>query len=267
MKQIILVLSCCLFLAACVNWDITGPAGPEGPPGPPGQKPPGADTSSIVGRVFTFNEFTRPIWPVDSVKITLHLGADSILETMADTAGYYQFHGIGTGTYNLSFNRNGFGEMKVFGQTHISGGTLNTTVQDVSLVQIPVLGVPDSAWFEPSTMPNTIGFRIKLPSGGIEMTSRNYQVYFSKHADVSDSNYLVPGFYSYYLNKAYLTPEFSPGDSIYARIYVFPKYFFIPTIGWLYTIRPDISYIDPASGEVVYPFRSKKSALARGVFN
>ena len=267
MKQLILVLYCCLFMVACVNWDVTGPAGPEGPPGPPGQKPPNADTSSIVGRVFTFNEFTRPIWPVDSVKITLHLSADSTLETMADTDGYYQFHGISTGTYNLSFNRNGFGEMKVFGQTHISGGTLNTTVQDVSIVQIPVQGVPDSAWFE-SPRPTYIDFRISLPSGVTQMTGRNYQVFFSKHANVSDSNYLtVMQFYGYYTSKAFLTPYFSPGDSMYARIYVFPKYFYTPIVGWSNTIRPGVSYIDPASGEVVYPFRSNGSTLAKGIFN
>jgi len=267
MKQIILVLSCCLLLAACVNWDITGPAGPEGPPGPPGQKPPGADTSSIVGRVFTFNEFTTPIWPVDSVKITLHLSADSILETMADTAGYYQFHGIGTGTYNLSFNRNGFGEMKVFGQTHISGGTLNTTVQDVSIVQIPVQNVPDSVWFEPSIIPTNFNLRISLPPGGITMTSRNYQVFFSKHANVSDSNYLAARGYDVAFAKSSLMPYFSPGDSIYARIYVFPKYFYTPIVGWSNTIRPGVSYIDPSSGDVVYPFKSKGSALAKGIFN
>jgi len=267
MKQLILVLYCCLFMVACVNWDVTGPAGPEGPPGPPGQKPPGADTSSIVGRVFTFNEFTTPIWPVDSVKVTLYLSADSILETMADTAGYYQFHGIGTGTYNLSFHRNGFGEMKVFGQTHISGGTLNTTVQDVSIVQIPVQNVPDSVWFE-YTIPNYINIRIHLPPGGIVMTGRNYEVYFSKHADVSDSNYLTGvAYYAPNTPKDWLTPYFSPGDSIYARMYVFPKYFYTPWVGWANTVRPGAYYVDPASGKVVYTFKSKASALAKGVFN
>lgn len=254
-------------MVACVNWDITGPAGPEGPPGPPGQKPPGADTSSIVGRVFTFNEFTTPIWPVDSVKITLHLSADSILETMADTAGYYQFHDIGTGTYNLSFNRNGFGEMKVFGQTHISGGTLNTTVQDVSIVQIPVQSVPDSAWFD-NIAPEYFSLRYREPYVSNGMSYRNHQVFISKHADVNATNYLIQMEYAgVYVTKGFLTSYFSPGDSIYARIYTLPKYFYAPIVGWSNTIRSGISYIDPASGVVIYPFRSNGSALAKGIFN
>ncbi|UPK69648.1 carboxypeptidase-like regulatory domain-containing protein [Chitinophaga filiformis] len=265
MKQLILVLFCCLFLAACVNWDITGPAGPEGPPGPPGQKPPGADTSSIVGRVFTFDQFTVPMWPVDSVKITLHLGADSTLETMADTAGYYQFNGIGTGTYNLTFSRNGFGEMKVFGQTHISGGTLNTTVQDVSIVQLPVQTIADSAWFYTGA-PGYFSVRYSVPPAAIILTSRNYEVYFSHHANVSSTNYEYSTEFIYHMPTGLLGHYFTPGDSIYARVYTLTKYFYTPVIGWSNNIRPGITYVDPASGKVVYPFRSSQGTLAAGVF-
>ncbi|MCF6406577.1 carboxypeptidase-like regulatory domain-containing protein [Chitinophaga filiformis] len=266
MKQIILVLSCCLFMTACVNWDITGPAGPEGLPGPPGQKPPGADTSSILGRVFTFNQFTVPIWPVDSVKITLHLSADSTLETMADTAGYYRFNGISTGTYNLTYSRSGFGEMKVFGQTHISGGTLNTTVQEVSIVQIATQNLPDSAWFGQPISPDYISFRFTTTPSNFSMANQNYLVFFSKHANVSDRDYLFKMEYqSIYTQKSLLAPYFSPGDSMYARVYLFPRYFYTP-VSSVTMIRPGTSYIDPSTGELVYPFRNSQSALAAGVF-
>lgn len=266
MKQLILLFCCCLFLAACVNWDITGPAGPEGPPGPPGQKPPGADTSTIAGRVFTFNQFTAPIWPVDSVRVTLHFSADSILETMADTAGFYQFNGIGTGTYNLTFSRNGFGEMKVFGQTHISGGTLNTTVQDVSIVEIPTENIADSAWFNTADS-GYFSVRFTAPHSGPGLTQRNYEVYYSHNADVSESNYEFHMEFIYHMPRGILATAFAPGDSIYARIYTLPKYFYTPVVGWSGNVRHGISYVDPATGKLVYPFMSKGSALAGGVFN
>lgn len=266
MKQLILMLYCCLFLVACVNWDITGPVGPEGPPGPPGQKPPGADTSSIVGRVFAFNQFTRPIWPVDSVKITLHLSADSTLETTPDAAGFYQFNGISTGTYDLTFSRNLFGEMKVFGLTHISGGILNTTVQEVSIVEIPTQNAADSAWFYTGAA-GYFSVRFRVPPADFGMSERNYEIYFSKNADVSLSNYLYRTEFILHMPTGLLSPYFAPGDSIYARVYMLPRYFYTPIVGWSNSIRPGISYVDPATGKLVYPFRGEGSALAAGVFN
>lgn len=262
MKQLILILYCCLFLVAC---DITGPAGPEGPPGAPAEKPPGADTSSILGRAFTFDQFTRPIWPVADVKVTLYLSPDSILETMPDAAGFYQFNGISTGTYDLSYSRNGFGEMKVFGQTHISGGTLNTTVQEVSIVQIPTQNFADSAWFYTDAV-GYFSVRFRVPPSDFALSPRNYEIYFSHNANVSDTNYEYRREFILHMPTAVLGAYFAPGDSIYARVYTLAKYFYTPVVGWSNRVRPGISYIDPVTGMVVYPFMGEGSALAAGIF-
>jgi hypothetical protein len=274
MKQLLFVLYCSLCLVACVNWDVTGPAGPEGPIGPPGQKPPGTDTSSIHGRAFTFDEFTWPIWPIDSVKVTLHLNNDSTLETMADTSGFYQFNGISTGTYNLSFSRNGFGEMKVFGLTHISGGTINTPVPDVSLVQIPIETVVDTAWFD--VIQNgylTLQFRLAMSPYQFPQNGRNVELYFSKNANVSDSNYLFRTENMFYIPKATLDQYFSPGDSMYTRVYTVAKYFaqeetpWNGLIVWFEQMRPGIYYIDPATGRVVFPHMAREGAVIADVYN
>lgn len=274
MKQLILMLCCCLCLVACVDWDVTGPAGVEGPPGPPGQKPPGTDTSTIYGRVFTFNEFTIPIWPVDSVKVTLYLGADSTLETMADTSGFYQFNGIATGTYNLTFSRDSFGTMKVFGLTHISGGTLGSSVPDVSIGHIPIQTVPDSATLVPIQNGYlALSYRIMPPSfPEFAQNGYNHELYFSKNANVSEQDYLLRVDRSSVL-KMELSRYFAPGDSMYVRAYIVPKYFFREFVYWSGIIlwydqmRPGINYIDPATGILVYPFRSTKAVLISTVYN
>ncbi|PWV48153.1 carboxypeptidase-like regulatory domain-containing protein [Chitinophaga sp. S165] len=273
MKQLLLVLYCSLCLVACVDWDVTGPAGPEGPPGPPGQKPPGTDTSTIYGRVFTFNEFTFPIWPVDSAKITLHLSPDSTLETMADTSGFYQFNGISTGTYNITFSRDRFGTMKVFGLTHLSGGTLGSPVPDVAIGQIPVQTALDSAWII-----NAAGdyfqfaFRYRTPVPEFPQHSGNFELYFSRNANVSPTNYLLRST-SLSVLKSALRGYFAPGDSMYVKIYTAPKYFirevvfFNGMILWFDQERPGLYYTDPATGSIVYPFRSAEGALVSTIYN
>lgn len=269
MKQLLSILCCCLFLGACVNWDITGPAGPEGPQGPPGQKPPGADTATIYGRVFTYNEFTLARWPVDSVKVTLHLSPDSTLETMADTAGFYQFNGIGTGTYNLTFSRERFGTMKVFGLSHISGGTHNTEVPRVSLVEIPVQTVPDTAYFFGISRGQ---FFIKLesqlpPEYEIQgVGSSNYDIYISKRATVSETNYLLST-HTYFISTAAMDQYFSLGDSVYALVYVVQRQFYTEQMLWYDPGSLGVTYLDPATDKIVYPYRSTTPVLVAGVYH
>ncbi len=266
MKQLLLILCCCLFLGACVNWDVTGPAGPEGPQGPPGQKPDGADTSTIYGRVFTYSEFTAPWWPIDSVKITLHLSLDSVLETMADTAGFYQFNGISTGTYNLTFSRDRFGTMKVFGLSHMPGN-LNTEVQRVSLVERPVRIVPDSAIFDSFRASFYLKLYFNVPPELDFQTfgPGNFDIYFSKQATVSESNYLfvsrVPS-----IDTTVMNQYFSHGDSVYALIYPIQRLFYSEQMLWYSPLDLGVTYLDPATGEIVYPYRSTRATLAKGIY-
>lgn len=274
MKQLILMLCCCLCLAACVKWDITGPAGPAGPQGPPGQKPPGTDTGTIWGRVYTVNELTFPIAPVDSVKITLQVSTDSTLTTMADPAGYYYFHNVSTGTYNLIYSRPGFGEMKKFGLTHLSGGKQDSRAPDVLLLQIPELTVVDTAWFQ-RTMNGDLSlqFELRIPYPPYQPIPENFDFYFSKHPDVTVSNYLFRMDGASYIPKATLDKYFATGDSMYCRIYTVDRYFIADTLLGIYSngyawqqMKQPVYYIDPATGLSIYPARSRESALIKTVY-
>ncbi|MCF6405326.1 carboxypeptidase-like regulatory domain-containing protein [Chitinophaga filiformis] len=274
MKQLLFALYCCLNLTACTNWDITGPAGPEGPQGPPGQKPPGADTSTIYGRVYTIDELTFPIVPVDSVKVTLHVSPDSSRETMADSAGFYYFHGVGTGTYELTYSRPGFGEMKLFGLTHISGGTLSSKAPDILLLQIPVRTVVDTAWFlEQLNGDLALQYNLRIPFPEYQPTERNLELYFSHNSNVNVNNYQFRIEGQNIIRKTTLDKYFAPGDSMYCRIYTLANYFISDTslapylygYAWMKMKQP-IYYIDPATGLWIYPSRSMESALAARIY-
>lgn len=274
MKQLLLVLCCCLGLTACTKWDITGPEGPEGPQGPPGQKTPGADTSTIYGRVYTIDELTYPIVPVDSVKVTLHVSADSTLETMANSEGFYYFHGIGTGTYELTYSRPGFGEMKVFGLSHISGGTLDSKAPDILLLQIPVRTVVDTAWFQKQLNGDLyLQYELRIPFPEYQPIPGNLELYFAKNSNVTANNYLFMIDGQNFAPKATLDKYFTTGDSMYCRIYTLAKYYISDTTlapylfgyAWQKMEFP-IYYIDPATGLWIYPSRSSESALVASVY-
>lgn len=274
MKQLVLVLCCYLSFAGCVNWDITGPAGPEGPQGPPGQKPPGADTGTIYGRVYTINELTFPIVPVDSVTVTLQISADSTLKTMADTAGFYYFHGITSGTYDLTYSRPRFGEMKTFGLTHLSGAKLGSKAPDILLLQIPVQTVVDTAWFvKQITGDLYLQFNMRIPYPIYQPIPGNLELYFSKNSTVGVNNYLFRMEGTYNVRKDTLERYFAPGDSLYCRIYTLDKYFIADTLLGIYSngyawqqMKLPIYYIDPVTGLYIYPSRSRESALITRIY-
>jgi len=49
-----------------------------------------------------------------------------------------------TGTYDLSYQKTGFGTMKVYGLSHFGGGTEPTAVENVYVVHIPAKTAPDN---------------------------------------------------------------------------------------------------------------------------
>ena len=265
----------CLCLAACGKVEVVpGPAGPQGAAGPNGSKP-ANDTASVYGRVSSYNEFTAVAAHQDSVVITLHAGTDS-LQTVSDTAGNYIIHGVHAGTYDLTYARPGYGTMKVFGLSH-GGGPENTHVQQIAVVQRPYLTQPrntnvtgiDSSFFGVRFY---LYFELGVKYDDFTLGGQNFDIYVSKTPDPGPENYLFhttsapPNSYTPYsylvtYDTKVLDKYFARGDSIYASVAVFSRYFYVPVVQvpgygvWATKPIDGISYIDPATAETVWPFK------------
>jgi hypothetical protein len=74
---------------------------------------------SLVGFVFTFDEYANPFEDHSDVKVTA-LGNDQF-STFTDQKGRFEFLDLPAGTYELHFEKDGFGILKQFGIQHLGG--------------------------------------------------------------------------------------------------------------------------------------------------
>lgn len=74
---------------------------------------------SLVGYVYTFDEFANLLDDHSNVQVTA-LGLDHFT-TLTDKKGRFEFQGLPAGTYELHFEKEGFGTLKQFGIQHLGG--------------------------------------------------------------------------------------------------------------------------------------------------
>lgn len=70
------------------------------------------------------------------IQVTLE-GNDFSKTTTSDYYGNYSFTGINTGTYNLKFTKEGFGNYYLYGFPFIGGDSVTETVPSVNLAHLP----------------------------------------------------------------------------------------------------------------------------------
>lgn len=75
---------------------------------------------NLVGYVYTLNEFRQPYSDHSGVTITA-LGKDKVYTVSSDKMGRFEFVNLPTGTYELHFEKSGFGTLKQFGVKHLGG--------------------------------------------------------------------------------------------------------------------------------------------------
>jgi len=263
MKKISLFLSLLLIIFYSCKKEIAvqGPAGPGGEAGANGF---GKDTGTISGNLALYNEFTFPV--ADSGEVVVTLSSGSFQQTTSsDAHGHYSFSGITLGTYNLSYQKAGFGTMKVFGLSHFPGGPLPTVVQDVALLQLPVKTAIRSITGEDSHTYYRLRIMLDTSSNSYLQFYGNLVVLYGNTPDVSPSHYLImhseyvlndptSGGYTDYIDKSSVAGYFKPGDTVYVTACTYSRYVHkIKEPGELFDLGSSGYYIDPADGRYVYP--------------
>jgi hypothetical protein len=270
MKKIFLLLSLLTIILYSCKKEVAvqGPAGPAGESGASGF---GKDTGTSSGNLTLYNEFTFPVADSSGVAVTLRSG-NFQQKTSSDTHGHYSFSGIAVGTYNLTYEKEGFGTMKVFGLSHIPGGPLPTFVQDIALLQLPVKTAIKSITGEDSYTYYRLRILLDTSSNSYLQYTGNLVVLYGNTADVSPSHYLImhseyvlndpaTGGYTDYIDKSSLAGYFNPGDTVYVTACTYSRYVHkIKEPGELFDLGSAGYYIDPANGRYVYPNISQPAA-------
>lgn len=281
MKIISLIIISCLLLVACKVDVQPGPQGDPGSQGATAVRPTG-DTAAIYGKVSLYDEFTKRPPHFDSVKVTLRWGKDSLVQ-LTDTAGNYLFHHVETGTYDLVFEKEGFGTMKVITHTHQGGGKDADRIDDIVLMQKPVLTAArnlrgftyDSLNHSPAVIAY---FDLGVGRSTFPFYSLNFDVFISNRPNPGPRNFLYESAgvtvdyskpdstYELYVFAYNFSQYFQPGDSVYVSLQTFTRYYYTPTPGqegvpdegvWsTVPIKGLMSYLDPVTDQEVWPSKS-----------
>ena len=116
-----------LFSTLIIGGLLGGCAGKDGDPGPAGATgaagTPGTPGQNLTGTLFGFvsptDEFGSPL-SKSGVTVTLE-GVTPATTATTDANGRYEFPGLRTGTYNLSFARTGLATLRRLGVGHVGG--------------------------------------------------------------------------------------------------------------------------------------------------
>lgn len=258
---------------------ISGPAGPQGPAGTPGQSS-ANDTGTIAGKLSLYDEFSAPLKDLSGVVVSLTSGSSNWKDTTGST-GQYQFHGIKTGTYNLTYQKPAYGTMKVFGISHIAGGTVPTAVKDVFLIQMPRATAIDSLFIDYNVYngyPYTgIGIRLDTSSLQYVQSSQNFVLFLGKNKNVGPGNYATEigqqfevdgnGNYYNFIDRSQFGSVFNRGDTMYCVAYTYNRTLY-PYYNEAFPIDSGDagSYVDPQTGVYVFPNLSAPSNMIKIVF-
>jgi len=280
MKRYLLFWILSLTILSCTKeQSVPGPTGPQGDNGAPG-KSSVTDTASIEGTLFLYDEFSQPVADASGVTITLGNGSKQY-NVITDASGQYKLTGIPTGTYDLTYQKTGFGTMKIYSLSHFGGGTTATQVEKVFMEQIPVKTAPNTLTLSSNTL-NSVAFNFRLDTSSLQYNEyfSNLLVYVGKHTTVGPSDYSFllngvstpDGGYTASFNKSDLQgieSPVSPGDTLYAVTYKYNRYVRIPSEK-VYIIYWDTqqggSYTDPGTGKIIYPNLSKPSNIVKFAF-
>jgi hypothetical protein len=222
---------------------------------------------SLIGYVYSFDEFSQPL--ADHGRVTiLALGVDDLHFTFSDKNGRFEFKNLPAGTYELRFEKPGFGTLRQFGIKHLGGEptVLNLNFGNVTtgsaffLYQLPTTEITylkienamtycECSFVKP--VPEAIGL----------------QIYFSleDNFDVQSAQFVLQ---SQRLSKEgggfrsmqYYGLPFKPGQKVYFRASSSPH-----NIGWMnlfdhWQVYGISSYFDYETNRMVYPSLGKLSS-------
>lgn len=229
---------------------------------------------SLVGYVYTFDEFSLPFSDHSRVMINA-TGKNEVYSTFSDKEGRFEFKNLPAGTYELQFEKNGFGTLKQFGIQHLGGEpTVLNMVFDHSIV--------GSAFFlyeVPATEITNIKIERNIISCECSFTKTPPDhIYIQLHLSLLDNfdpQSLKP-FVPYlrldksgdsYSGELYYIEiydrhdglPFKPGEKVYFRACLSPDYNANVTINYNRILTGIDTYFDYENDRIVYPALGKES--------
>jgi len=229
-------------------------------------------TGNMVGYVYTFDEYGTLQADHSNVKITA-IGLGQSYTDNSDRNGRFEIEEVPTGTYELHFEKSGFGVLKQFGIQHLGGNT--TILPFVRSYEYAyfLYGMPTTTLTSLSIVNDSIsvtcsfttpGPRDRLPIIIFFSTSDNFSRQDAEYIETK-SLWNAGGYYTetLYLFRA----TFNPGETVfYKACYYKHVGAFQPAMQNYRSIHGINTYFDYDSNETIYPNLGDESAQYSFIF-
>ena len=185
---------------------------------------------SLVGYVFTFDEFGGLLNNHEKVMVTAP--GYGRYSTYTDQNGRFELKGIPAGTYELDFDKSGFGSMKQFGIQHLGGsptilgakGQINYSygtaifLYEMPTTQIVNLRIENDSIYADLNFTQTPPEKISIlcyfsNSSGFDKTDAQ----FSDQYTLENKNGVFAADIDYEILRKFVWPPFQPGNTIYFK--------------------------------------------------
>jgi hypothetical protein len=233
---------------------------------------------NMAGYVYTFGEFAESGIPDDKSGVTVIVLGTKEYTTTSDKNGRFEFSKLPAGTYELQFQKNGYGTLKQFGIKHLGGEptVLNSAFDHSSYGSAFVLhALPTTAITELKIEKDSlfcgITFQGVMPEAlYIQLFLSRTENFDSKSADYIFTNFRLEakeGKYSSQFGSFILQRlPFNKGEKVFFRACVSPYYGQTVTISDFWHLIGIDTYFDYENNEVVYPALGKVSGHYSFIF-
>lgn len=215
---------------------------------------------SLVGYVYTFDEFANLLEDHSKVVVSA-FGMQRVYQTRTDASGRFELMNLPVGTYELHFEKPGFGTMKQFGIQHL-GGT--PTILGLSYVEhgyasyaIFIYQLPTTEILSLSIENDTL--IAEFVFSGPEPENIGLHMYFSTETGFAlDHASYITNLSLFYSNGKYQCEAktdrlpFSQGVTIYYRASVLSTVHTIRARGYNNIYGTD-SYVNCENNSTIYP--------------
>lgn len=229
-------------------------------------------TGKMIGYLYTFDQFGNLLYDHSQVKVTA-IGLDQTYAGHTDQNGRFELKDVPTGTYELHFEKSGFGVLKQFGVQHLGGNPtilpfIDSYEHAYFLYEVPTTTITDLGIVNDSLSFSCL-FTVPLPPEHVRI-----KLYFSTKEDFARSEAEFTeterswNAGDYYAGTLYFQDApFNPGETVYMKACCLNVVGAIQLPMQSYrTIYGIDDYYDYESKQTIYPGLGDESAMYSFIF-
>jgi hypothetical protein len=206
----------------------------------------------IIGYAFCYDEYGNDLEVYNGIKVVTEPGRK--YSAVTDKNGRYVLKHVLNGTYNLSFEKEGFGTMKMIGIQHLGGGPTIISYHysnDYVVIFQNITTEITAMHYQNDSLIADLAFSGEYKEGIVYVrllfsTTENFDLQSAEASKSTELWYRGINYKSYYGDVSKGLP-FSPGETVYCKAAIYSDIYYYSDLLWI------SKYYDFETGTIVYP--------------